>query len=183
MLYVPPISDYQPFYVQLASGTAKNIMTDYKVVIKTHDYPAAFKVKEPYKNQWKDEHGDDEYIGSSGLYLEAFTMKLECAMFASNSTLAGAIDDLKAGVRVFQNALLGGFFKTYDSWTGYGFQNVRLVEFPMPAQDAYRAWDETRPTNPSSTKDYKARVIFTVTIKINDPKTLMKLQDGSIVAA
>lgn len=182
MLYVPPISDYKPFYIQFASGAAKNILTDYKVVIKTHDYPLNFKVKEPYKNQWKDQHGDEEHIGSSGLYLEAFTMKLECAMFASGASLDTAIEDLKTGVRTFQNALLAGFFKTYDSWTGYGFQDVRLVEFPAPSNDAYEAWGDTRHTSPQST-DYKARVIFSFTIKINDPKTLMKLSSGNIVAA
>ena len=182
MLYVPPISDYKPFYIQFASGAAKDILTDYKVVIKNHEYPLNYKAKEPYKNQWKDAHGDEEFIGSNGLYLEAFTIKFECAMFASGASLDSAIEDLKTGVRTFQNALAGGMFKTYDSWTGYGFQEVRLSEFPTPQQDAYKAWDETVPSSTPS-KNHKARVIFTVTLKINDPKTLMKLSNGSIVAA
>ena len=171
MLYVPPISDYKPFYIQFATGEAKNIMTDYSVVIKAHDYPSAFKAKEPYKNQWKDEHGDEEYIASTGLYMEAFTFKLECAMFARNTTEAGAIADLKTGMRAFQNALKGGFFKTYDEWTGFGFQNVRLVEFPTPSESSYSSWKEA------------TRIIFSVTLKVNDPVTLMKMQNGSIVSA
>ena len=35
------------------------------------------KVKEPAKRTWYDEHGDDEYIPSTGLFVEAYTMKVE----------------------------------------------------------------------------------------------------------
>lgn len=170
MLYVPTISDYKPFYIQFDGGAAKDILNEYKVVVRAHEYPLTLKVKEPYKNEWKDEHGDEEYIGQSGLYLQAFTYKLKCAMFANGLTLDYAISDLKSGVRAFQNALLGGFFKTYDSWTGFGFQNVRVSEFPLPENSDYRVWGES------------ARVLFTVTLKVNDPKTLMRLSSGSIVA-
>lgn len=170
-LFVPPISDYKPFYIQFATGAAKNILTEYSVVIKAHDYPSAFRAKEPYKNQWKDENGDEEYISPDGLFVEAFTFKLECAMFARGASEAAAIEDLKTGIRAFQNALKGGFFKTYDAWTGFGFQDVRLVEFPTPSENAYSSWDDA------------TRVIFSVTVKVNDPVTLMKLQNGSIVEA
>lgn len=170
MLYVPTISDYQPFYIQFASGDAMDIKTVYSVVVKAHDYPSSFKVKEPYKNQWKDEHGDEEYIPSSGLPIEAFTFKLECVMFAKNSTDAGAIADLNAGIRAFQSSLRSGMFKTYDAYTGFGFQNVRLVEFPN-----------------SNAADYDvmggmSRVIFSVTLKVNDPVTHMVLSGSNIVA-
>lgn len=177
MLYVPPISDYHPFYVQFASGNAKNILTDYSVVVKAHDYPMALKVKEPYKNDWKDENGDEEYIPSAGLKVEAFTFKLECAMFARPTEASQGVsaqtemEVLNAGIRTFRSALIsGGLFKTYDSWTGFGFQNVRLSEFPMPNQDAYDAVDGM------------ARVIFTVILKVNDPTTHMKLSGNSIIS-
>lgn len=184
MLYVPPISDYKPFYIQLSNWlAAKDIMTEYSVIIKTHPYPANFKVKEPYKNQWLDEHGDEEYIGSAGLYLEPFTMTLECVMFATNTTFAAAVADLKNGIRTFQNALLGaGQFKIYDAWNDYGFQNVRLSEFAPQSSESYDAWGDTIPSATPSTS-YKARAIFSLTLKINDPKTLMKLSNGAIVAA
>lgn len=166
MLYVPPISDYKPFYIQKGSETIVDLIASpYYLVVKAHDYPIAFKVKEPYKNQWKDQHGDEEYIGTSGLYFEPFTFKLECALFARDSTSVDtAIHDLKKGVVDFRDFLAGGMFKTFDSWTGFGFQDVRLESFAMPSENDYSVWNKC------------CRVIFSVTLKVNDPKTTMKLQ-------
>ena len=171
MLYVPPISDYKPFYIQFASGQALNILDEFKVIVKTHDYPSALKPKEPYNNKWYDQSGDDEYIPSTGLFVEAFTFKLECVMFAKNPNgESNAIADLQAGLRAFRDALLGGgFFKTYDAWTGFGFRQVRLAEFPAPAGDAYDSWANC------------TRLIFTVSLKVNDPETHMTLLGNNIV--
>ena len=48
MLYVPPIRDYKPFYIQVGTAqTATDIKDTYKVVVKTHDYPSYRKPKEP----------------------------------------------------------------------------------------------------------------------------------------
>ena len=174
MLYVPPIRDYKPFYIQVGTAqTATDIKDTYKVVVKTHDYPSYRKPKEPYKNDWKDEHGDDEYLAQ--MFYEAFTFKAECVMLASGST---ARADLKAGVLAFQNAL-SGEFKVYDSWTGFGFQHVRLSQFPIPTDGNYDVF-ETRIGN--TIQEY-ARVIFTVEFKVNDPVTQMKLQNNNIVTA
>ena len=171
MLYIPPISDYRSFYIQFATGNALDVLTTFSVVVKTHDYPMAYKVKEPYKNQWKDENGDDEYIGTNGLYIEAFTFKLECAMFAKGVSMDTAIADLNEGIRAFRAVLSNGFFKTYDSWTGFGFKDVRLSEFPDPGQDAY------------DVVDGMARVIFNVSLKVNDPVTHMVKSGNNIVDA
>ena len=169
MLYVPPISDYKPFYVQFSSGNAKDIMTEYSVIVKAHDYPSSFKPKEPYKNKWNDESGDDEYIGSIGLFVEAFTFKLECAMFATGATEDEAISSLQNGIIVFRNALKNGkLFKTYDAWTHFGFRNVRLADFPNVSGDDYDVWNNC------------ARVIFSVTLKVNDPITRMVLNGNTI---
>ena len=169
MLYVPPISDYRPFYIQFDGGNAIDIKDTFKVIVKTHDYPMSMKVKDPYKNQWYDEHGDDEYIGQDGLFVEAFTFKMECVMFAKAGSTDVAIEELRAGISAFQRKLLSGSFKTYDSWTGFGFRSVRLSEFPMPGTGAY------------DVKSGMTRVIFTVTLKVNDPVTHMTLSNGKIV--
>lgn len=174
MLYVPPIRDYKPFYIQ--SGTAitvTDILSAYKVVIKTHDYPNYRKPKEPYKNNWFDEHGDDEYIAQ--MYYEAFTFKAECAMFASGQS---ARADLADGIRAFQDAL-SGEFKTYDDWTKFGFQRVRLSQFQMPSEGNFSAFT----VRAGSTTTEYTRVIFSVEFKVNDPVTKMKLQNNAIVTA
>lgn len=174
MLYVPPISNYKPFWIQFSTGNAIDIKSQYSVIVKTHDYPMAFKVKEPYKNQWKDEHGDEEYIPSDGLMVEAFTFKLECVMFAKPTSASQGVaaqtanEVLCKGIRDFRAALLAGEFKTADEWTGFGFQHVRLQEFPMPGNEAF---DEM---------DGLARVIFTVVLKVNDPVTHMKKSGDNI---
>lgn len=170
MLYVPPISDYKPFYIQFATGSAIDILSQYSVIVKAHDYPMAFKAKEPYKNQFKDENGDDEYIPAGGLKIEAFTFKLECAMFARPTANTKTENEvLSDGIRAFRNALKSGAFKTYDAYTGFGFKDVRLSEFPNPDQDAFDAMDGM------------ARVIFTVVLKVNDPVTHMVLSNSNIV--
>jgi len=170
MLYVPPISDYKPFYVQFGSNTIVDLLETYQVVIKTHDYPMALKVKEPYKNDWKDEHGDEEYIASTGLYFEAFTFTLECAMFSRANSEAEAITDLNGGIRSFRTFLAQGLFKVYDSWTGFGFKDVRLVEFPMPSEGDYSSWADG------------TRIIFKVVLKVNDPATHMVVSGNNIVS-
>lgn len=171
MLYVPPIrGEYHPFYIQLSgSNSAVDIKSTYSVIIKTHDYPSFRKPKDPYNNDWYDENGDDEYTAQ--MYFQAFTFKAQCVMFAKGQTEDAAIADLKSGVYAFMDALSGGEFKTYDGWTGFGFQKVRLSEFRMPGEGDY------------DTMDGMSRVIFTVEFKVNDPVTKMKLQNGAIVTA
>ena len=162
MLTIPNITDYRPFYIQFQTGYAQNILDAYKVVVQVHDYPSALKVKEPYKNNWKDRHGDEEYIAPDGLKFEAFTIKVQCAMFSRAASTDTAISELKAGMRAFQMALSKGFMKIYDAYTGYGFKDVRLQEFPQPNEDAYQVWNGS------------TRLLFSFTLKIHDPVTSMK---------
>lgn len=174
MLYVPPIRDYKPFYIQSGTAqTATDIKDTYSVVVKTHDYPSFRKPKEPYKNNWFDEHGDDEYLAQ--MYYEAFTFKAECVMFASGS---GARADLAAGVRAFQNALAGEF-SIYDDWTGFGFKGVRLSQFQMPSEGNFSVF-RVRPGGSQNDDEY-TRLIFTVEFKVNDPVTRMVYSNGAIV--
>ena len=162
MLIVPNISDYRPFYIQFQTGFAQNILETFKVVVQVRDYPSALKVKEPYKNQWKDQHGDEEYIAPDGLKFESFTLKVQCAMFARAASTDTAIADIKSGIRAFQMALSKGFMKIYDAYTGFGFKDVRLQEFPQPTEDAYEVWNGS------------TRLLFSFTLKVNDPVTSMK---------
>ena len=181
MLFVPPISDPHPFYIQFGTDTVVDITNSYKVVVKKHEYPLTLKAKEPYKNQWKDEHGDDEYIAPDGLKFEAFTFKMECAMFARALSEDSAISQLNAGIRAFQWFLSSGMFKTFDTWTGWGFQEVRLQEFQTPNEGDYQVWEEYEGGVNANSKHGCSRVIFTVVLKVNDPATHMVLSNGSIV--
>lgn len=181
MLYAPVIRNYRPFYIQWAyDAVAKDtIAAPYYIVVKSPEYPP-YKVKEPYKNQWFDEHGDDEYISGNGLWVEAFTLKVECAMYAfgsaSGDTIASLISNLNQRMQDFHEYLRAGWLKIYDTSKAMGFQNVRLVEFPTPSEDAYKINDNAKQIIGRSVK-----LRFSFTLKVNDPVTRMVMQDGAIV--
>lgn len=167
-IYVPPISDYAPFYIQRSiDATAVNIQTAYGITIMVHEYPAKRKVKEPYKNDWKDQHGDDEY--TDYLFYEAFTITLKCVIFTLESDSSTSRQELKSQLRNFQNAIAQGEFKIYDDWTKFGFQKVRVSEFREIGEGNFSNWDG------------RCRLIFDLVLKVNDPITNMVLSGGSIV--
>lgn len=134
-----------------------------------HDYPSKRKVKEPYKNDWKDRDGDDEWADS--LNYEAFTLSLKCVIFTKAANSSASRQELKDAVRVFQNAIKDGEFRVWDDWTKYGFQKVRIEEFPDINEGDF---DE---------KDGHCRLIFDVVFKVNDPTTEMTFSNNKIVEA
>ena len=167
-IYIPPIGDYAPFYIQRSTDSAAvNIQTAYGVTVLSPEYPAKRKVKEPYKNDWKDQHGDDEY--TDYLFYEAFTLTFKCAIFTLEADTDTARAELKAQMRNFQNAIAQGEFKIYDAWTKYGFQKVRISEFREISQGDFSAWNN------------RCRLVFTMVLKVNDPITNMVLQNNQIV--
>lgn len=164
-IYIPPISNYAPFYIQRdIDASAVNIQSVYGVTILSPEYPAKRKVKQPYKNDWKDQSGDDEY--NDYLFYEAFTLNLKCVIFTLESTSDSARAELAKQMRNFLNAIAQGEFKIYDDWVKFGFQKVR---FDSNSDCDFDAWNT------------RARLRFNLTLKVNDPITSMKLQNGSIV--
>lgn len=118
-------------------------------------------VKEPAKQSWYDEDGDDEYISDEGLRLESYSMKVEfgCKKVAGNdiAKYGTAVDDVRNKVGTFLNYLKLGQFKLYSSYTRIGRQNVRLESVSDSAK-----WKSDNNT------EY---LIFEVTFKVNDPST------------
>ena len=167
-IYLPPLRSYAPFYIQRSEdSSAIDIRNTYGITIMVHEYPSKRKVKQPYKNDWKDRDGDDEW--NNVLNYEAFTLDMKCVIFTKGSSSDLARSELKTAVWLFQEVIREGEFKIYDDWTKYGFQKVRLEEFPQIGDGDF---DE---------KDGHCRLIFTVTLKVNDPMTRMTLSSGSIV--
>lgn len=167
-IYVPLLSDYAPFYIQRdTDASAVNIQTVYGVTVMVHEYPSKRKVKEPYKNNWKDQHGDDEY--TDHLFYEAFTLNLKCVILTRESDSSTSRAELKKQIRNFQNFIAQGEFKIYDDWTKFGFQKVRVSEFREIPDGNFSNWEG------------RCRLIFDVVLKVNDPITNMTLNNGSIV--
>lgn len=111
------------------------------------------KTKEPAKRTWYDEHGDDEYIPSDGLYLEAYTMKVEFGCKKMSS-----VSDVRQKVGEFLKYLReSGMMKLYCSHTRIGRQNVRLSSVSENAK-----W---------RSDEQGEFLVFEVTFKVNDPVT------------
>lgn len=119
------------------------------------------KVKEPAKRGWYDENGDDEFIPSGGLYLEAYTMKVEFAckkMSASSDWGSPAVSDVRQKVGQFLSYLkTSGMIKLYSTHTRIGRQNVRLESVSDDAKWKSDGGQEF--------------LLFSVTFKVNDPAT------------
>lgn len=121
------------------------------------------KVKEPAKNSWFDEHGDDEYIPSDGLNLESYTMKVEFGCKKMRSITDGDVNiDEVTDVRNKVNSFLqylrtSGMLDVYSTHTRIGRTNVRLVEVSDSAK-----WKS------DGDEEY---LVFSVVFKVNDPIT------------
>lgn len=128
------------------------------------------KVKAPAKRSWYDEHGDDEYISPDGLFLEAYTMKVEfgCKLLKAGHGYASAgmpVNDVRKSVGDFLKYLReSGMMKLYSTYTRIGRQNVRLESVSDNAK-----W---------KTDDGNEFLVFEVTFKVNDPLTDFKLNNS-----
>ncbi len=166
-VYIPNISDYAPFYIQRAGDAAAvNVQTAFGVTVLRHEYPMDRQVKQPYKNDWKDRSGADEW--NNVLYYEPIEITTECIILSRGTDSATERASLAAAVRTFQNAIANGEFKIFDDWTKFGYQKCRVESFSKGEFDSWNA---------------RSRVIFTMKLKVNDPMTVMKMQGGSIVQA
>lgn len=171
--YTPNISGYKPFYIQAeGDSAAKDTAVQWGLVAKTNPYPAMPEPKEPYKNDFPDENGDDEY--TAAMRYQAFTFQVQFYVktfdvVTGNTVTKTAAAVLREQVASFFDHIKNGEFKVFDSYTGLGRQKVRYdgYEEEEGAFKARRNW---------------ARLIFTVTFKVNDPVTFMTLSSGSITA-
>ena len=162
------------FYLQKigASETCKESVATWGVWCKNLPFKLFGKAKEPAKHSWYDEHGDDEYIPATGLYMDAYTMKVEfgCKKMAQNRYgTHSAVNDVRANVSSFLRYLMGGAFMLYSSYTRIGRRDVRLESIGDNAKWKSDGDDEF--------------LTFEVTFKVNDPVTDVELRGGSLVVA
>lgn len=169
MIYVPPISNYKPFYIQTATDLTAWDTTTYGLVAQTQPSLGKHEVKEPYKNDWKDEHGDDEYVAQMFFKAFEFTVKFYIKTFKDTSTTPAktAKSVMNKQVSDFLTKVKTGEFKVWDSWQETGYQKVRYVK------DDYD--DDIR-----EIEDDCAWTIFSVTFKVNDPATAVTYSNQSI---
>lgn len=165
MPYIPSIHDYKPFYIQTENDATAWDTTTYGMVAQTQPFPDNCEVKEPYKNDWHDEHGDDEYVVD--LYRKAFELTVKFYIKAYAYQGATALSQLQELKTAFRNKLIPGEFKIYDSWQEKGFRGVRFVKDEVEQRDI---------------TDEVAWMIFSVTFKVNDPYSNVYMDNNSIVS-
>lgn len=164
MVLIPKIFDYKPFYIQTSADSQARDTTEWGLIAKVNPYPLLPDPKEPYKNEWNDENGDDEYCEQ--MFYESIEFTVSFCIIAMDSAEERAEEIIREKVESFFSAIRSGQFKIFDSYNGIGRQKVR-----------YAGYSEEKFIKRAD----KARAIFDIRFKANDPVTRMVLREGSIV--
>ena len=120
-------------------------------------------IKEPYKNDWPDEHGDEEW--NETVYYSSY--ELEFTFAAKAQSLYSINQALVNDIRDFVSWLNGGEFMFWCEYGNIGRQKVRYAGYSEDAE----MWQ--MPTNKTSSgAPIRACVLrFTLKLKVNDPVT------------
>lgn len=164
MIYVPKIADYKPFYIQAEKDTKAIDTLEWGLLARSNPYPLLPKPKQPYKNEWFDEHGDQEYVAE--MYYESIEFSVSFYAKAYDSEGVTAEEIIRQQIEAFFSKINKGEFKIYDSYTGLGRQKVRYAGYEEESFVRRKDW---------------ARAIFTISLKVNDPITRVKLENGVLV--
>ena len=145
-------------------------VSEWGIFCKEIPFKLCEEVKEPAKRAWLDEHGDDEYIGSDGLYMQAYTMEIEFGCKKLNSNEAAkygiSVSDVRNKVGTFiQYLRTSGMMKIYSDYTNIGRQNVRLKAVKDKAK-----WKN---------ENGEQWLVFSIELKVNDPVTDITLSTSS----
>lgn len=128
------------------------------IVCKDFPFKLYGEAKELPSHDWKDEHGDDEYVPRE-LKIASYEVEVEFAykgeMNTANANIKGFLDYLTG------RGGTGAELKVYDTYTRIGRQHVRYVS--VDEDVFYRQ------------EDGGDVVVFVVTFKINDPVTEITL--------
>lgn len=166
MPYLPEITGYKPFYIQTdADASALDTSLVWGMIAKSNPFPLLPNPKEPYKNDWVDEDGDDEYLDEVFYEPIEFEVSFFIKTYAVGDKDAETV--LREQVDAFFAKVRRGSFKIYDSYTGVGRQDVRYAGFEEDSFKKSKNW---------------ARAIFTISFKVNDPITRIVYKNGTLSA-
>lgn len=151
------------FLIKIGDGAVTDVFQAYGMVLE--DMPSIIPLtpKNIYSHSWTDEDGDDEYIPENIKYESVecdFTFG--CSSTDSKNTV---FDKLNAFIAWLQS----GTFSFYCEYSGIGRQDVRLSELQ---DDAKYSKHTLRRNGIDMTEEVLS---FTVTFKINNPKTDVSL--------
>lgn len=161
MAYIPDIIDYRPFYIQTDADEFAIDTTAFGMVAKSTPYPVLPNPKEPYKNSWLDENGDDEY--NDQMFYEPYEFDVS---FYVKTLGSDAEKTMISQLESFFSKVRNGEFKIYDAHTGIGRQKVRYAGYVEENKKVTSSW---------------ARLIFTIKFKVNDPIGRVTLSNGKLI--
>lgn len=160
---------WRNFFLQ-KMGTGSSInesVGKWNIYCKDIPFKIFNQAKAPAKRTWFDEHGDEEYIPSEGLYIEAYSIKVEFGCKCKEDTIDASREGVRENVKAFVKFLReSGMLMMYSSHTGVGRQNVRFESI-----DDSTKW--------SQGDDGWWYLIFSVTFKVNDPVTEIMIDSRS----
>ena len=155
------IVGYKPFYIQRDNQLkADDTKSAWGMIAKSNPYPALPNPKDPYKNNWLDRDGEDEYTRE--MFYEPMTIEVE---FYAKAVGSSAAETLRGWMDDFFEHIRNGEFKIYDSYTALGFGGVRYAGYKEGSYKARNGW---------------ASAMFTVSFKINAPATHLSFTNGRI---
>ena len=164
MAYIPEITNYKPFYIQTKDDSVARDTTEWGLVAKTNPYPLLPDPKDPYKNDWNDEHGEDEWVEKMYYKPIEFTVSFYIKTF--DNPFGSAEEVMREQIDSFFTMIREGEFSIYDSYNGVGRKKVRYAGYSEESFERRKDW---------------ARSIFQVKFKVNDPVTRMVMYNGSII--
>lgn len=139
---------------------ANDTLATWGFLAKSTPYSALPEPKDPYKNEYLDRDGDDEYVESMSYSSFEFDVQ-----FYIRATGENAAVDIRSRMAAFFSAVKEGEFMVYDEYTGLGRRKVRYAGCK---DENFRE------------RNGVARCIFTITFKCNDPVTFMAMDGGAI---
>lgn len=164
MAYIPPMKGYKPFYIQATADITATDTTEWGMVAYSNPYPALPDAKEPYRNDWLDDNGADEYVTNIHYKPIEFSVKFYIKTFANEND--SAVKILHEQLDMFFQKVQNGYFAIYDSYSGIGRRMVRYVGYKEVEFKSRSNW---------------AMLIFEISFKCNDPITRMKISGNKIV--
>ena len=147
--------EYKPFLIQkLKNNSPVRDSREWGIWIKSIPFQLYPKLKDPAKRSWPELNGDEEYLPESPVF-DAYTMEVNFVFIGERGTA-------NAQIRGFMNYLSrDGEFSIYDTYSAIGRTHARYSSY---SDKAFRRREGENDI-----------VQFSVTLKVNDPITEIRL--------
>lgn len=159
-----------PIYIKKTNNagtetTWVNSESEFGMVVSEIPFHFVGDVKEPYSNDWKDEHGADVYLPDEGLKMKAYEMDVTF-LYKGPRTVGNTTKTLTEDLRAFINYLTGqdgngSRLTIYDTYNAVGRRSIYVKSI---SSDVF----VRQPVNNGTAQEI-AR--FTIKFTVCDPMT------------